>query len=1099
MIMKRLLFLFIFSVCLVAGYGQASKTKQTTRLPMNNAAMQPSGKGSVAQAIDGSQNVQTRADGQSDNPYTTAGGQQRQLPERLVTTAAKKSEEPQSVFIERERSQLRSSLARSHQETAYAFFKETPQLKISNPELQIRIDTLETDHLNMTHIRGTQLFRNIPVYGMNFTFHISAESERFLGYTLDSTYINTDEIQFSAADAIRIATADLSLTTEIRIPGEQMKTSLNYDRPTAEAIYYPTQSNAYNYSYKVVIRPNFRDEWIYYMDATSGEVIEKYNNTPTDANTGNGRDLGGTTRTVNTYLENGTHYMVNTTKPMFKAADFSGIIGIYDAKNDKSYHENGTAYLATSTSTSWNNPNAISAMYYTTMVYDYLQNTFRRNSFDNKGSSMQAVINVCDPDDYGGYDNAYWNGAVISLGNGSDFYHPLAGALDVIAHEFGHAVIQNTANLEYKNQSGAINEAYADIFGAMVDRSNWTIGETIIKNKQYYPTGFMRDMRNPHNGGTNIYDACWQPAHVSEMYLGTEDNGGVHINNSIPAHTFYVYATATSKERAEQVYYRALTQYLTPTSKFIDFRKAVIQSAKDLNYSSDVKTIEDAFDKVGIIDDTVVNQSPPSTPSDLPTNPGQWGMLLCNTDPYDSNSLYKTTDYRNLTPISTTTMLSTPSVTDDGKYAIFVDGNNNIRLLDMTTGREQTINSDGDNQSVAISRDGRRLAVISTYEDGCIWVYNFNSESWMPFKLYNPTTGGVRSGGPRWADAIEFDHTGEYILYDAFNVAGSSIGGRTVEYWDIGLIHVWNNTRNAWGTGEVVKLFSDLSSGVQVFNPVFAKNSPFVIAFDFYDDEDDTNAIVGVNLATGDVDVIHLNVVASYPSYSMDDRRIAFNSFDFNSYDDAVAYKDLGNDKISPKVSYTDETIFVTGGGYPFYYGTGSRVLGVKPVASFTADTRTGGHPLTVQFVDMSNGNPTSWRWTFQGGTPSSSTQQHPKVTYNTTGSYAVTLVATNSYGSGEVVRQGYVSVGTTGVESIESETVIVYPNPASDDVWVYNATGNVQHVRLFDLTGKVIPASFAGDQGKIRIDVSLLPRGIYILQVTLSNGNVQTQKLIKN
>jgi hypothetical protein len=173
------------------------------------------------------------------------------------------------------------------------------------------------------------------------------------------------------------------------------------------------------------------------------------------------------------------------------------------------------------------------------------------------------------------------------------------------------------------------------------------------------------------------------------MYLGTEDHGGVHANSGITNHAFYLYATATGKERAEQVYYRALTTYLTPTSKFTDLRKAVILAAKDLNYGNDVQIIGNAFDRVGIVDDAVENRPP----ADLPSNPGAWGLLFCNTDPRDRNSLYKTSDYRNLVPASTTVMYSTPSVTDDGKFTIFADSDNNIRLLDMSTGKMETIPS----------------------------------------------------------------------------------------------------------------------------------------------------------------------------------------------------------------------------------------------------------------------------------------------------------------------------------------------------------------------------------------------------------------------
>ena len=1126
--MKRLLFLSMFLVCLLTGYGQGAKVKQATRLPLDSVAMQSSAKRHDVQVIDGSQNVQTRSGGQSSNPYAPLGGRQLQLPDRFnkgsVASIEKRLPEPQSVMIERQRpqSQLRSSIVQNPREATNTFFRETPQLKIPDPDVQIRIDSVETDNLNITNIKGTQLYRNTPIYGMHFTFHISDESERFMGYTVDTTYINTEEAKLSADDAVRIAESDLSQTTVIQTPNEQMKQIMNYEKPSVETIYYPTKTNVYNYTYRITIRPNFRDEWIYYIDASSGEVVDKYNNTRTDGPvTGTGIDCSGVSRTVQTYLENGVYYLVNTTKPMFNAADFSGILAVRDAKNDRQYHEQGIAGFVTNSSASWNNQDAISAMYHTTLIYDYFQNTFQRNSFDNKGATMNTVINVCDPDDYGRYDNAYWNGYCVSLGNGSGYFNSWAGSFDFTAHEYGHAVVQYTANLEYRNQSGAINEAYADIFGVMIDRSNWTMGETLVKDKRDYPTGYVRDMRNPHNGGTSIYDDCWQPAHVSEMYLGTQDNGGVHINNSIPAHTFYVYATATSKERAEQVYYRALTTYLTPSSKFIDLRKAVLQAARDLNYSGDVQTISNAFDKVGIVDDSGNNTQPPA---DLPVNPGESQMLICNTDPADGNSLYKVVQYRDLIPISTTKMSSTPSVTDDGKYAIFADDKNNIRIIDMTSGSETNLNTEGDNQSVAISRDGNRVAVISTYEDGSIWVLDRNSGTWKQFRLYNPTTGSgsSKAGGPRFADALEFDHTGENLIYDAYNVAGSSLGGRTLDYWDIGLINVWNNAGNTWGTGEIAKLFSDLQPGVSVFNPVFSKNSPYIIALDYYSTEDDENYTLGVNLSTGALQAMISNNVASYPSYSMDDNHIAFTTYNYygnNQYE--IGYFVLGDDKIS---CTGDPQVIITGAAYPVYYGTGTRILGSPPVAAFTADDRSGGAPLLVQFVDMSDANPSSWRWTFEGGSPSSSTQQHPTVVYKTPGTYAVTLVASNSYGSGETVIEDYINVGNdfkvgqrvaaessdgmmysfvyTGrpqEEIILADKATIFPNPATNYVWINSAqTDKALEVRLYDLTGKAIPVTSDSDQGKTRIDVSRLQKGVYILHVRLSDGAMQTHKLIK-
>jgi len=1093
--MKKLSFLSIFLVCLVAGYGQGSKFKAVNRAIADSVT---SSFTKDAQLIDGSENPQLRS-GDAGNPYLSAI-QLPQLPGSINTDSvpaiAPEPEKPMQterkpVFIERERSQLRAAQMMSNEEITCSFFKETPSLHITRPEEQIRIDRIDTDNLGISHLKGVQLFRNIPIYGMEFTFHISSQSERFMGYTLNPALIDTVSARLSREDAIRIAESDLSQTTEIQVLSNFMKRMLKYNQPTAALIYYPDMFNSYRISYKVIVRPNGRDEWIYYIDAKSGEILEKFNNTPIAGPTkGTGLDLYNVQRTVDTYEENGIQYMCNIAKPMFNASGFTGTITVLDQQNNPK--PESLPYVS-SNSTQWNNPKAVSTMYNANLVYDYLKTTFNRNSFDDKGGDMYCVINV--PDENGQpYDNAYWNGAAIWLGNGNTIFSPTAAALDVVGHEFGHAVVQYTAALEYKYQSGAINESYADIFGAMVDRTNWTLGEAIIKNRTYYSSGFMRDMSNPHNGGSSLNNPGWQPAHVAEMYLtqdppsNANDQGGVHINSGIPNYAYYFYATATSKEKAEQVFYRALCNYLTATSKFVDLRIAVTQAAKDLYGDADVQLVKNAFDRVGISEDAGSGQ-----PGDLPTNPGQQGLLLTNLNTFDQYGLYKTTNYTAFTPLTYSRMYSKPSVTDDGKTVVFVNAYNMIRMLNLTTGQEGAVSTDAGYANVAVSRDGNRLAFVTALKDAKIYVYDFVSGKMGAFQLYNPTTGtgGVQSGGVQFAESLEFDHTGEYILYDAYNVIGGSLGGEPIDYWDIGMMHVWNNSAKSFGTGQIAKLFSMLEPGVSVGNPTFSKNSPHIIAFD-YMDKNRNFATFGMNLSTGTLNKMFTNTTVAFPNYSMDDKTIAFASYNMVPF---AGYATLGADKISVSGQGVGIANYAT---FPVFYGTGTRQLGLKPAAAFSADVRSGGAPITAQFIDLSENSPTSWSWTFQGGSPATSTQQHPKVTYNAPGTYPVKLIASNSYGSDEMVKQGYITVGTTGMEAAAQGRITIFPNPTTDYIWVQGAGCKMQSVSLSDITGKAIPVPISNDKEGIRIDVSGLHQGMYLLQVSFLEGKTLTQKVVK-
>ena len=142
---------------------------------------------------------------------------------------------------------------------------------------------------------------------------------------------------------------------------------------------------------------------------------------------------------------------------------------------------------------------AVSARNNASICYDYYRTTFNRNSLNNKGGNIVSVINITDEDGKG-MDNAYWNGEYMGYGNGGQAFKPLAIALDIAGHEMTHGVIENTARLEYRNQSGALNESFADIFGALIDRYDWTLGEDVVKSS-VFPSGALRSLENPNQGG----------------------------------------------------------------------------------------------------------------------------------------------------------------------------------------------------------------------------------------------------------------------------------------------------------------------------------------------------------------------------------------------------------------------------------------------------------------------------------------------------------------------------------------------------------------------------------------------------------------------
>jgi len=572
------------------------------------------------------------------------------------------------------------------------------------------------------------------------------------------------------------------------------------------------------------------------------------------------------------------------------------------------------------------------------------------------------------------------------------------------------------------------------------------------------------------------------------MYLGTQDNAGVHINNGIGIHAYYLFATATSKDTAEQVFYKALTDYLTTKSQFIDFRIAVIQSVKDMYGESSpaVKDAKNAFTAVGIYDEEQVDPE-----QDYPENTGQDYLIFYNTYLPDSyGTIYRsTTDGQTFARLSSTVMKRSASVSDDGSYALFVSDDDKIKALytDPDDPEESYLSDEAFWDNVAISKDGNRLAAISTEIDAKIYVFDYNSLTWGEFELYNPTTSeGTIAGGVLYADAIEIDHTGEYLIYDSYNELYSS-SGDDISYWDIGFIKVWDNDRNNFGDGTIQKLYGSLPENVSIGNPTFSKNSPYIIAFDYVDFSTNEYAICGVNLITGDLGIIASNNTIGFPSYSGYDDRIAFTALDDYGYE-VVSVVDLNTDKITG--SY-DAYLLISDAMWAEYYTEGSRNLNLAPVANFTVDIKSGDAPLSVQFLDLSVNKPTAWSWSFQGGDPSSSNLQNPTVTFNSPGIYQVSLTCSNNNGNDLMTKTGYISVYVTGIDRQVSELINFYPNPTNGILYIQSDRDF--RVKIISLTGNVI----IDLKNQKEINLTDYQPGLYILKLEI-DGKVITEKIIK-
>jgi Zn-dependent metalloprotease len=812
-------------------------------------------------------------------------------------------------------------------------------LQIENPAEEFFIQKINTDNLGQQHIRMQQQFQGIKIYNSEIIAH--AEDNDI--YLINGRHYPTPQLEnitptIDLDNAKQVARNDvgnfktLSFEEKKYVAGEQFESEL--------VIFFPEKSTTNpRLAYHLTVIPNMTERWEYLIDAENGNVLNKYSSickfhlsatdleSAADLNshktchhnfneksiagskpvddklkpvddvevvngpfTADATDLLGITRTINTYEVNGTYYMYDGSRPMFDInadlpSDPKGMIvtvdglGTYPNNNDFDYT------VLTSTNNSWNYPAAISAHYNGGKAYEYFKSTHNRESINGDGGTIISFFNISD-EDGSEMDNAFWNGAAMFYGNGNQaFNFPLQRALDVAGHEMSHGVIQGTANLEYQGQSGAMNESFADIFGAMIDRDDWQMGEDIT-NPSYISTGALRSLSDPNNGGSSLSNAGWQPKTMAEYQnlpnTPQGDNGGVHINSGITNYAYYLFATEIGKDKAELIYYRALDVYLVKSSQFVDLRNAVVQAANDLYGSTEVNAANAAFDAVGIGQGTGGTYQ-----NDVNLNDGDERIL--HSDAALDNLYLADLAGANLADpqLSLTNITSKPSITDDGRVIVFIDAENNIKFIDIDWATGDVLedylenNPTGEWRNITISKDGNRIAAVRTAAENIIWVYDFNLGEWNDFELYNPTTsdpngGIVTTGEVQYADAMEFDFSGEYLMYDAFNQVASSQGNNAVEYWDIGFLNIFENGNFA--TGNIEKLFAGLPSGVSIGNPTFAKNSPYIVAFDFREEGFfSTNyQVLGANIQTGDNEVIREGETWAYPNYSVNDEQMIF-------------------------------------------------------------------------------------------------------------------------------------------------------------------------------------------------------------------------------
>jgi len=240
----------------------------------------------------------------------------------------------------------------------------------------------------------------------------------------------------------------------------------------------------------------------------------------------------------------------------------------------------------------------------------YFLDVHGRHGYDDQDSPTISIVHAGKA-----FVNAFWNmnDDIMAYGDGDGIhYGDFTQGVDVAGHELTHGVTSHTAHLDYKGESGALNEANSDFFGKMIaNDGTWALGKTLNLNPN---APALRDLANPGSIMTRFKDengnARPYPSRLSEKFElpegtacdRTNDNCFVHTNATITGHARYLVTQAIGKDLAQKLYYFILLHRLSSSSDIVEEGKQAIDACSSLDGMSpeNCTKVVGAYAQVGI-------------------------------------------------------------------------------------------------------------------------------------------------------------------------------------------------------------------------------------------------------------------------------------------------------------------------------------------------------------------------------------------------------------------------------------------------------------------------------------------------------------------
>lgn len=450
----------------------------------------------------------------------------------------------------------------------------------------------------LTHVRLRQMHQGLRVWGADVVVHASDRELIGMAGTIATglEVIDTNTLM-DGAQVLTRAKSDRFGSREVPTSREEVEKVVFVDASQSPHVAFHTQ---FNNELEGNIGPA---RWNHIFDARTGEVLARWNAIHTVSQAsgagGNAKFVHGWTNELDVEAS-GSSYVMTTAR-----------LKTVDLKNSRSGGTEVKGSLSAIGDRAINDAHGFAEV-----TLNMMQAWVGHNSIDDAGYRILSRVH------YGSnYENAFWDGTQMTYGDGANTFHPLSGALDVVAHEINHGFTEFHSGLGYSDQAGGLNESFSDIAGKTAEffykaAPTWDLGSDIFKG-----SGALRYMCAPSTDGRSIDNASKMTPSLDPHYSsGPPNKAFCRASKRLseiagtpgPSGNPVGVASKDGVHRAASAFYLANAQYWTSSSTYVQACKGTVDAARALNFTAaEVGYLKDSWADVGVFCDGATAPPPP--------------------------------------------------------------------------------------------------------------------------------------------------------------------------------------------------------------------------------------------------------------------------------------------------------------------------------------------------------------------------------------------------------------------------------------------------------------------------------------------------------